>query len=210
MLSDSALDRARSIKLADVELTENFFWKARSALDVLNAVNADPDERARAASLWAELYRAVHALRDETGGERALRIGRIDKLAAVAGLSPILFHLREFSLDLNHAVLTSPNPGKTLDSIIHGPPREGNPGRAFNERIAMAVDVQKKRWLGMTDEKACGEIAEKTRDPHIGRDAVRSIRASSPARRDVQILYRRLSSARLRCGMERAAGLRLR
>jgi hypothetical protein len=176
MLSDSALDRARSIKLADVELTENFFWKARSALDVLNAVNADPDERARAASLWAELYRAVHALRDETGGERALRIGRIDKLAAVAGLSPILFHLREFEFDLNHAVLTSPDPVKKLDRILHGTPKEGNPGRPFNERIAMAVDVQKKRWLeGMTHEKACGEIAEKTRDPCIGRDAVRSI-----------------------------------
>jgi hypothetical protein len=40
----------------------------------------------------------------------------------------------------------------------------------------MAVVVQKKRWLGgMTLENACGEIAEKTRDPHIGSDAVRRI-----------------------------------
>jgi len=131
--------------------------------------------RAEASRLWLELLCVVDAPRDETSTERGNRIARLNDLAALAGLSPILFHLREFSLDLNHAVFTSPNPGKTLDSIIHGPPREGNPGRAFNERIAMAVGVQKKRWLGMTDEKACGEIAEKTRDPHIGRDAVRSI-----------------------------------
>jgi hypothetical protein len=126
--------------------------------------------------LWFELYRVVWRQRDETGNERAERIGRIDKLAALAGLSPILFHLREVSLDLNHAVLTIPDPVKKLGRILHGPPREGNPGRPFNERIAMAVDVQKKRWLeGMALEKACGEIAEKTRDSHIDRDAVRRI-----------------------------------
>jgi hypothetical protein len=40
----------------------------------------------------------------------------------------------------------------------------------------MAVDVQKKRWLeGMALEIACGEIAEKTRDPRIGSEAVRRI-----------------------------------
>jgi hypothetical protein len=36
--------------------------------------------------------------------------------------------------------------------------RARNPGRPFNERIAMAVDVQKKRWQGMTLENACGEM----------------------------------------------------
>jgi VanZ family protein len=66
------------------ELSESFFWRARSALDVLNAAKADPGERAKAARLWAELFRVVHAERDETSTERGKRIARIDKLAALA------------------------------------------------------------------------------------------------------------------------------
>jgi hypothetical protein len=176
MLSDSALDRARSFKLADADdLTEEFFWQARSALDVLNAVNAAPDERARATRLWAALFRVVHSSRDETSGEKAQRIGRIDKLAAGAGLSPILFHLREFAFDIGYAILASPGPVEAAAPCFRDPPREGNPGRPFNERIAMAADVQKKRWLGMTEDDACKEFAKTTHNPHIGKEAVRSI-----------------------------------
>jgi hypothetical protein len=163
------------------ELSEDFFWRPRAALDILKSVNAPDDARAEATRVWLELYRVVHLPRDETGAERGKRIDRLDELAervgltAPAGLSPILFYLREFWLDLTHPASFSSTPGKTLDRIIHGPPREGTPGRPFDERIAMAVEVQKRRLLGMTAEKACREIAEKTHDPHIGKDAVRRI-----------------------------------
>jgi hypothetical protein len=68
------------------ELSESFFWRARAALDVLNAAKADPGERAKAARLWAELYRVVHAELDETSTERGKRIARLNDLAALAGL----------------------------------------------------------------------------------------------------------------------------
>jgi hypothetical protein len=120
--------------LADTELTEDFFWRARSALDVLNAGPACG--RARAARLWAELYRTVHAPRDETGAERSERIGRIDKLAAVAGLAPIMFHLQEFALDLAHAELTSPD---SPDPVMPHLRREG--------QRAPLKNASRWRWL---------------------------------------------------------------
>jgi hypothetical protein len=163
-------DEIRRAELAPI------FWQAREALDVLNAKNADPGDRAKAACHWASLYHFVHSPRDETDEERAARLVFLERLAAEAGVAPLLFYLREFALDIAHAILASSDPINAAATIFRDPPREGNPGRPFNECIAMAVDVQKKRWLeGMTLENACGEVAEKTRDPRIGSDAVRRI-----------------------------------
>jgi hypothetical protein len=141
---------------------------------LLNAAKSDPDECARATRLWFELYRVVWRQRDETGNERAERIGRIDKLAAVAGLSPILFYLQEFERELSHAAFISTDPVKKLDRILHGTPRRGPKERSFQERIEISAAVEKLRGEGMTRENAEKEVAETTR-PCIGKEAVRHV-----------------------------------
>lgn len=169
---------ARFFKLsyqAPSELSESFFWRARAAMDTLQSADAPDDARNEALRLWWKLLCAVDARRDETNIESSKRIVCIDKLAATAGLSPIRFYLQEFWLDFRHLLTRSPDPVKKLDLILHGTPKEGNPGRSFNERIEIAAAVEKLRAKGKTLEKACEEIAEKTRNPSIGGDAVRSI-----------------------------------
>jgi hypothetical protein len=145
-----------------------------SQLDRLFYQASRPPERASATRLWLELYRIVHDERDETSDERAERIGRIDKLAAVAGLSPIQFHLREFQLDISHAVFTSPNPGKALDRILHDTPKRGQPKRGFREGVEMASAVEKSRSEGATLESACREVAASlSKTGNLTGDAVR-------------------------------------
>jgi hypothetical protein len=63
---------------------ENLFWRARVARDVLDATNADPDERAKAACHWALLYRVVHSRRRETAEGRNRRLDFFESLAAKA------------------------------------------------------------------------------------------------------------------------------
>jgi hypothetical protein len=71
---------------------ESFFWHARAALGVLDAANADPNERAKSTRHWASLYRVVHSPRDETAEERARRLYFLESLAAKAGISPLSFY----------------------------------------------------------------------------------------------------------------------
>jgi hypothetical protein len=110
---------AEEIRRAELE---NFFWQARVAHGVLNAANADPDELAKAARHWALLYRVVHSSQDETPGERAGRLDRLESLATKAGIGPLSFYLHEFAHNIGHAILASPEPVKKLDRILHGPP----------------------------------------------------------------------------------------
>lgn len=123
------------------------FWQARVAFDVLSAEDADSGDRAKAARHWALLYRVVHSPRNETAEEHARRLRCLESLAAKAGISPLSSYLHWLALDIGHALLASSDPVEAAATIFRAPPKEGNPGRPFNERIAMAVDVQKKRWL---------------------------------------------------------------
>lgn len=157
-----------------------FLLEAKIDSSVMTSVKPkpNPERLAEAARRrWALLYRLVHSRRWELPPEEDRRRQAIlEKIADEAGLPNLHFQLREFMEDIGHAILVSPNPVEATAEIFRDPPKEGNPGRPFNERIAMAVDVQKKRWLeGMTLENAYGEIAEKTRDPRIGSEAVRRI-----------------------------------
>jgi hypothetical protein len=163
--------RARFVRFADwkadAELTENFFWRARSALDVMNAANARAEDRAKAGRLWASLYRTVHAPRDETSAERGERIERINKLAAVAGLSPILFHLREFALDMGHSTLIAAN-------AVGGGRIVGRARRDPVESAKIAGAVETLRAKGETLVRACETVASGLR-LNITADAVRTI-----------------------------------
>jgi hypothetical protein len=123
-----------------------------------------------------ELYRVVHRPRDESSAERSKRIARIDELAAKAGLSPILFHLQEFWLDIGNAALISPDPGEALDRSLHRPPKRGQPKRGFREGVEMASAVEKLRCEGMTRENACKKVAVDLNEGKTGNltgDAVR-------------------------------------
>lgn len=147
---------------------ERLFWQARIARDVLNAANADPDERAKAVRYWVALYR-LHSTQNET--ERA----ELESLAANAGISPLSFYLREFALDIGHAILVSPNPIAELSRILNGTAKLGPKERPFERRIEIAAHVEKLRFEGVTLENACEKVAETTRNPHIGGVAVRRI-----------------------------------
>jgi hypothetical protein len=159
---------------------ERLFWRARVARDVLNAASADPDERAKAACHWALLYRVVHSRRRETAEGRTRRLDFFESLAAMAGIAPLLFYLREFALGIGHTILASPNPVSKLDHILNGPPktksgpRKGTKKRSFRERIEIAEMVQTYRNADISLEKAC-EIIAKITNPRIGSDAVRRI-----------------------------------
>jgi hypothetical protein len=171
----SKVCRARIVRFsdwkADAELTENFFWRARSALDVLNSVNATLDERALATRLWASLYRTVHAPRDETSSEKAGRIRELDKLAAVASLSPIMFHLREFALDMGHSTLIAAN-------AVGGGRIGGRARRDPVESAKIAAAVETLRAGGATLARACETVASGLR-LNITADAVRTIYKSA-------------------------------
>ena len=101
----------------------------------------------------------VHFPRDETVEERAGRLDFLESLAAKAGIAPLLFYLREFALDIGHAILASPNPVKDLDCILHGQPKKGQPKRCFRESIEIAVDVEKLHAAGMTLTKSYETVA---------------------------------------------------
>jgi hypothetical protein len=144
---------------------ESFFWRARTAYDVLHSVTAMPTDRVKATKLWANLYRVVHSSRDETGDEHAKRITKIDAEAAKAGLSPILFHLREFALDIAHAELARDNK-EPLET-------RGRPRRDWKKSIEIAGSVERLRG-STTREEAFVMVAETT-FPAIGADAVKTI-----------------------------------
>jgi hypothetical protein len=155
---------------------ESFIWQARVARDVLKAANADPYERAKATCLWASLYHVVHSPRDETAEERAGRLDCLESLAAKAGISPLSFYLREFALDIGHAILASPDPEKKLARILYGPPKRGNKKRPFRESIEIAVAVKNLHDTGITLTEAYETVANTLgKSENFTSDAVRMI-----------------------------------
>jgi|GEM_PF-4301792 len=155
---------------------ERLFWRARVARDVLNAATADPDERANAACHWALLYRVVHSPRRETAEGRTRRLDFFESLAAMTGIAPLSFYLREFALDIGHAILVSPDPVRKLARILHGPPKRGRKKRSFRRNIEIAVDVEKLHATGMTLAKAYESVASSLgKSENVTSDAVRIV-----------------------------------
>jgi hypothetical protein len=155
---------------------ERLFWRARVARDVLNAATADPDERANAACHWALLYRVVHSPRRETAEGRTGRLDFFESLAAKVGIAPLSFYLREFALDVGHAILASPDPVTKLARILHGPPKRGRKKRFLHKSIEIAVDVEKLHATGMTLAKAYESVASTLgKSGNLTSDAVRII-----------------------------------
>jgi hypothetical protein len=155
---------------------ERLFWRARVARDVLNAATADPDERAKAACHWALLYRVVHSPRRETAEGRTRRLDFFESLAAMVGIAPLSFYLREFALDIGHAILVSPDPVTKLARILHGPPKRGRKKRSFRRSIEIAVDVEKLHATGMTLAKAYESVASSFgKSENVTSDAVRIV-----------------------------------
>ncbi len=180
---------------------ERLFWRARVARDVLNAATADLDERAKAACHWALLYRVVHSRRRETAEGHTRRLDFLESLAAKAGIAPLLYYLREFALDIGHAILASPNPVRNLDRILNGPPQKSGPKkgtkkRSFRERIEIAAMVQKDRDDGKSLETACEKVADITH-PRIGSDAVRRIYENETKKKGGAALVRLIARGRV-------------
>jgi hypothetical protein len=160
----------------DATELERLFWRARVAQDVLKARGIDPGERAEAARHWAELYHEVYSPRDETAKERVARLAYLESLAATAGIAPLLRSLREFMQDIGHAILSSPDPVRKLDRILHGPSKRGAKNRTLRERIAIAAAVEKLLTNGMTPTKAYKSVASTLGESeNFTADAVRII-----------------------------------
>jgi hypothetical protein len=175
-----------------------FLSRARIDFGIVGSVRSTPGELVEATRRLALLYRLVHSRRWELPPEEDTRRQAIlEKIAGEAGLPNLHFQLCEFKQDIGDAILVSPNPVEAAATFFRDPPREGNPGRPFNERIAMAVDVQKKRWLeGMALENACKKVAETTR-PLIGIDAVRRIYENVKKEKTAATLMRVIAAGRI-------------
>jgi hypothetical protein len=155
----------------DIDRAElaDFLWQAHIAQAILNAASSGPDERAKAMCHWVLLYRFAHSIRNET--ERA----ELESLAAEAGITRLSFYLHQFAIDFGTTILVSPNPEMELSRILKGTAKPGPKERPFERRIEIAADVEKLRFEGMTLATASNKVAETTRNPHIGGEAVRRI-----------------------------------
>jgi hypothetical protein len=162
----AAWQEAEAHRDEELARLESFLWQTCAAQGVLNSATADPNERAKAASIWAELFRLAHASRGETAEERATRLDCLETVAAHAGLSPLLIHLREFALDIAAEALADSDPAKKIGCILRGPPktrrgpRKGTTKRPLRERVEIAAEVQRGRYDDMSLETASEKVAE--------------------------------------------------
>lgn len=154
-----------------------FLWQAKIDSGIIASVNPNPHCLAEAKRRWALLYSLVHLRRWELPPEEDTRRQAVlEKIAAEAGLPNLHFRLREFMQDIGHAILVRPDPVMTLARILHGPASRGRKKRAFNLRIEIAVDVEKKRCEGMTLAKAYESVASTLgKSGNLTSDAVRII-----------------------------------
>jgi hypothetical protein len=179
---DAAIRQGNSwLRGAAIARLRWFLWKARSALDTMNAASVSPDDLSRAVQVWALLFRLQQTSCDEG-------VRRLNRLASEIGISPLSFYLREFDRDVGRAIFASSDPVKRLDRILHGrPPMAGRRGRDYKNRIKIAASVEKLLREGMGVTKAYKTVAS-TPGKHAGfsADAVQKIYKSVMRKRPDQ------------------------
>jgi hypothetical protein len=165
----ASLEAGRKTGEIDRAELADFLWQAHIAQAILNAASSGPDERAKAMCHWVLLYRFAHSTRNET--ERA----ELESLAAKAGITRLSFYLHQFAIDFGTTILVSPDPVTELSRILNGTAKPGPKERPFERRFEIAAAVEKLRFESMTLDTASKKVAETTRNPHIGGEAVRRV-----------------------------------